>query len=202
MVLFMRKKLTFEEVSRHLVIQPQFWVKWLIGGCLSFLPVANIFAFGYLYRFSMQLRQNGKIDLPEWSDWKGLFKDGLRFGLIWLIYWVFPLFLAFSIGFMFASIGLRALSYLVITSTFFVASNLFCSALYRFHMNPYFKTLLEVDYVVRMCRVGFGAYVLPILVFSGIFALALPLYGIAFFTGFLLLITHLNIHYRTFELQK
>ena len=198
----MIEKPTFEEVSKQLVCQPQFWLKWLIGGCLSFIPVANIFAFGYLYRFSLQLRRTGKISMQEWGDWKGLFNDGLKFGLIWVIYWVFPLFLAYLVALMFASLGLVILSYLAVTCTFFMASLLFCSALYRFHINPDFKTLLEVDYILRMCRVGFASYVLPILVFSGIFTLVLPLYGIAFFTGFLLLIMQLNTCYRSLELRK
>ena len=198
----MREKLTFEEVSKRLVCQPKFWLKWLIGGCLSFIPIVNIFAFGYLYRFSMQLRKTGKISLPEWDDWSGLFKDGLKFGLIWLAYWILPLFLAFLISTMFASLKLYILSYLIITSTFFAASIWFCSALYRFHMASDFKTLFEFENIARMFCVGFGASILPILVFSGVFVLILPLYGIAFFTGFLLLILHLTICYRSLELRK
>ena len=198
----MREKPIFEEVSRQLVYQPKFWVKWLIGGGLSFIPLANIFVFGYLYRFSVQLRRTGKTNLPEWDDWAGLFSDGLKFGLIWLAYWVLPLVLAFGLSKMFIALGLAVFAYLVMTATFFVASILFCSALYRFHMNPDFRTLLEVGYIMRMSRVGFESYVLPILVFSGIFVLVLPLYGIAFFTGFLLLITQLNSCYRSLELRK
>ncbi len=150
----------------------------------------------------MQLRRTGRVMMPEWDDWRGLFNDGLKFGLIWILYWVLPLFLVSLVAMMFATFGLHILSYLVVTGTFFIASILFCSALYRFHMNPEFKTLLEIDYVVRMSRIGFGSYVLPIFVFSGIFALVLPLYGIAFFTGFLLLIMQLNICYRSLELSK
>ena len=198
----MREKPIFEEVSKQLVRQPQFWIKWLIGGSLSFIPVANIFAFGFLYRFSMQLRRTGNIRLPEWDDWKGLFTDGLKFGLIWLVYWFLPLGFAHILSTLFSSLGLQFLAYITMTITFFVTSIIFCSALYRFHMNPNFRTLLEIGYILRMSRVGFEAYVLPMLVFSGIFALALPLYGIAFFTGFLLLITQLNSYYRFFELRK
>jgi hypothetical protein len=198
----MREKPIFEEVSKQLVSQPQFWVKLLIGGGLSFIPFINIFAFGFLYRFSVQLRRTGKISLPEWNDWAGLFSDGLKFGLIWIVYWALPMALAIMLSIMFLALGLQMLAYLVISAIFFVASTLFCSALYRFHMHPDYKTLLEVGYIVRMSYVGFEAYVLPIFVFAGIFVLALPLYGVAFFAGFLLLITQLNSCYRSFELRK
>ena len=198
----MREKPIFEEVSTQLVCQPRFWVKWLIGGILSFIPVANIFAFGYLYRFSVRLRRTGKVSLPEWDDWAGLFADGLKFGLVWIIYWVLPLSLASVLSLVFCALGLHVLSYLSVTATFFATSILFCSALYRFHINPKFKTLFEIGYIFRMSQIGLGAYVLPIFVFAGIFVLSLPLYGIAFFTGFLLLITQLNSFYRSFELRK
>lgn len=198
----MREKPIFEEVSKLLVCQPQFWIKWLIGGILSFIPFANIFAFGYLYRFSAQLRRTGKISLPEWDDWKGLFTDGLKFGLIWLAYWLLPIVLGYALSKLFYSLSFGIFAYFPLKATFFVAPILFCSALYRFHMEPNFRTLLDIDHIASMSRVGFGAYILPILVFSGIFFLVLPLYGIAFFTGFLLLITQLNSRYRSLELQK
>ena len=198
----MREKPIFEEISKQLICQPQFWTKWLIGGGLSCIPLANIFALGYLYRFSMQLRRSGKVKLPEWRDWKRLFIDGLKFGFIWLIYWVLPLVFAYSVSKLFSALGFGLFAYLSITVTFFVASILFCSALYRFHMKPEFRTLLEIRYIVRMSRVGFESCVVPILVFAGIFVLALPLYGFAFFSGFLLLIAQLNSCYRSFELRK
>ncbi len=198
----MREKPIFEEVSKQLVCQPQFWIKWLIGGILSFIPLFNVFAFGYLYRFSAQLRRTGEVSLPEWNDWKGLFIDGLKFGLIWLVYWLLPIFLGYVLSMLFDSLGFGAFAYLPLKATFFMAPILFCSALYRFHMEPNFGVLLEVDYITRMSRAGFGAYILPILVFSGIFFLTLPLYGIAFFSGFLSLITQLSSRYRSFELQK
>ena len=198
----MREKPIFEEVSRQLVSQPQFWVKLMIGGGLSLIPLANIFAFGYLYRFSAQLRQTGKIILPEWSDWAGLFSDGLRFALVWVAYWVLPLTLAVILTSMFLSIGLHILAYLMMSLTFFASSILFCSALYRFQMKPHYKTLLEVGYIIRMSHVCFEAYVLPVFVFAGIIALILPLYGVAFFTGFLLLIAQLNLCYRSLEFRK
>ena len=198
----MREKPIFEEVFKQLVCQPRFWTKLLIGGSFSFVPLVNIFAFGYLYRFSMQLRRTGKVSLPEWNDWASLFTDGLKFALICLVYWVLPLALAYALSLMFSSLSLQILAYLVVTATFFAASILFCSALYRFHMKPNFRTLLEIGYIVRMSRIGFGDYILPVLVFSGIFVLLRPLYGIVFFTGFLLLIAQVNLCYRHLEFRK
>ena len=198
----MREKHIFEEVFRQLVSQPQFWVKLVVGGGLSFIPIANIFAFGYLYRFSAQLRKTGEISLPEWNDWAVLFADGLKFGLVWIFYWFLPLTLAIILSSMFLLLGLHILAYLMMSLMFFAGSILFCSALYRFQMKPHYTTLLDVGYIARMSLVCFEAYLVPILVFAGIFAIILPLYGVAFFTGFLLLIAQLNLCYRSLEFRK
>jgi hypothetical protein len=197
-----REKPIFEEVFRQLIHQPQFWVKLLIGGGLSFIPLVNIFALGYLYRFSSQLRRTGQIRLPEWNDWQGLFLDGIRFVLVWLAYWILPLILVIIPSFMFFSLGLFIPGYLILSATLLVASILFCSALYRFHMNPDYRTLFNAREIVRMGYVCFEACMLPVLVVAGICAVILPLYGIAFFAGFLLLITQSNLYYRSLELRK
>ncbi len=198
----MRDKPIFEKVFRQLVGQPQFWVKLLIGSGLSFIPFANIFALGYLYRFLVQLRKTGEIRLPEWSDWAGLLSDGFRFGIVWIVYWVLPLTLAVILSLMFLSLGLPMLAYLTISFMFFASSILFCSALYRFQMKPHYKTLLEVGYIVRMSHICFEACVLPMFVFAGILVLVLPLYGIVFFAGFLILITQSHLCYRSLEFRK
>jgi len=198
----MRKKLIFEDVANELVFQPQFLVKLLVGGVLSFVPGVNILAFGYLYRFSVQLRRTGRVVLPDWKDWSGLFSDGLKFGAIWVVYWLLPLLVALLVAKGLFSIGFFVLGYLLVSATFFVASTLFCSALYRFHMNPEYSTLLEVGRIARMSLAGLYAYILPILAFAGVFILLLPLYGFVFFAGFLLLITQLNSCYRSFESNR
>jgi hypothetical protein len=48
----------------------------------------------------------------------------------------------------------------------------------------------------------FSRFILPALVFLGICALALPIYGFALFAGFLLLIAHTGLCYRAIEHRK
>ena len=68
----MKEKPIFEEVFAQLVSQPKLLLKVLLGSALSFVPILNFFAFGYLYRYSAQLRRSGQIELPEWTDWAGI----------------------------------------------------------------------------------------------------------------------------------
>ncbi|MDR2029912.1 MAG: DUF4013 domain-containing protein [Puniceicoccales bacterium] len=56
------------------------WSKIAIGTLLMFLPVVNILAFGYLYRFAKDphYASDGGVQLPEWDRPLSLLVDGLR----------------------------------------------------------------------------------------------------------------------------
>lgn len=198
----MKEKPIFEEVFAHLIRQPNLGRKLLIGGVLSFIPIVNLFAFGYLYRFVTQLRRTGQLRLPEWTDWAGLFSDGLKFGVVWLGYWVLPIVVGVIIAVGFSALGLGALAYISMSSVFLAASVLFCAALYRLQMRSDYKDLLDVVLIARMSYMKATEFILPALVFMGMCAFALPLYGFAFFAGFLLLVTQTSLCYRSLESGK
>lgn len=183
----------------RLIRQPGFGLKLLIGGLLSFVPIVNIFAFGYLYRFSRKTRATGHVSLPEWTDWRALFFDGLRFGVVWLAYWLLPIFLMSLLSGLLATIRLGAISYLVISITVLISPILFSSALYRLQMRSDFKDLLDVALIFRMTYIEMPRFVIPAFVFLGIFALSVPLYGFAVFFGFLMLIAYTGLCYRSLE---
>ncbi|MGJ8652946.1 MAG: DUF4013 domain-containing protein [Opitutaceae bacterium] len=195
----MKETPIFEEVFKHLIHQPRLGLKVLIGGLLSFVPGLNIFAFGYLYRFSNQARRTGQIRLLEWSDWHGLFVDGLRFAVAWLAYWLLPILLALALSTALSQVGLGAISYLVLSVVFLLSPIVFSSALYRLQMNDDFKDLLDVALILRMCYAKFFTFLVPAFVFMGIFALSMSLYGFAIFFGFLMLTAYTSIYYRALE---
>jgi hypothetical protein len=195
----MKETPIFEEVFMRLVRQPGFGLKVLIGGLLSFVPVVNIFAFGYLYRFSKLTRKTGQVNLPDWSDWKGLFFDGLRFAVVWVTYWLLPILLALLVSGLLGSFGVGAISYLLLSVVFLLSPVLFSSALYRLQMRSDFKDLLDVSLIVRMTYMELPRFIIPAFVFLGIFALAMPIYGFAVFAGFLMLIAYTGICYRAIE---
>ncbi len=196
---FMKETPIFEEVFMRLIRQPGFGLKLLIGGLLSFVPVVNLFAFGYLYRFSRQTRKSGSVQLPDWNDWQGLFYDGLRFAVVWLGYWFLPMVLVSLVSGALGALGLGAISYLLFSLTFLLAPVLFSSALYRLQMRSDFKDLLDLPLIFQMSYLEFPRFIIPAFVFLGVFALALPIYGFAVFFGFLMLIAFTGICYRAIE---
>ena len=161
----MKETPIFEEVFMRLIRQPGFGLELLIGGLLSFVPIVNIFAFGYLYRFSRKTRATGHVSLPEWTDWRALFFDGLRFGVVWLAYWLLPIFLMSLLSGLLATIRLGAISYLVISITVLISPILFSSALYRLQMRSDFKDLLDVALIFRMTYIEMPRFVIPAFVF-------------------------------------
>lgn len=198
----MKETPIFEELFMRVIRQPGFGRRILVGGLLSFVPVINLFALGYLYRFARQVRRGGSVDLPDWDDWGGLFVDGLRFLVPWLTYWLLPLGLAALLSGFLRAIGLGALSYLLFGLVSLVAPFLFCSALYRLQTRSDFKDLLDLVLIFRMTWSEWPQFLIPALVFVSLFALLLPLYGFPVFFGFLVLVGHTGLCFRRLERKR
>ena len=195
----MKEMPIFEEVFNRLIKLPGFGLKFLIGGLLSFVPIVNIFAFGYLYRLSRAVRKSGQPVLPAWYDWSGLFLDGLRFTVVWLVYWLLPISLASLIALLMPFVYLGALSSIFFLTSVLLSTVLFSSALYRYNMQKNFKDLLDLLLIIRMTSMEMPRLILPGFVFLGFLVLLQPFYGFSIFGGFLLLITHTSLRYRSIE---
>lgn len=198
----MKETPIFEEVFSRTLGLPGFWLKVLVGGLLSFIPVVNFFAFGYLLRFSKGLRRSGRVILPDWDDWAGLFRDGLGFAVVWLAYWVLPVLLAFSLSVVIAAVGLGAVAWLLFSLVFLLAPILFSAALYRYNRRDDLQDLLDPVLIIRMSYGAFPRLLVPALVFAGICAVAAPFYGFAAFFSFLVLIAHTTLSFRSIEQRR
>ena len=195
----MKEMPIFEEVANRLIKLPGLGVNFLIGGLLSFVPIVNVFAFGYLYRLSRAVRKSGQPALPAWNDWSGLFLDGLRFAVIWLVFWFLPILLASLIALLMPFVYLGVLSSIFFLTSVLLSTLLFSSALYRYNMRRNFKDLLDLMLIFRMTRMELPRLILPGFVFLGFLVLLQPFYGFAIFGGFLLLITYTSLRFRSIE---
>ena len=76
------------------------WIPKAWGGALCFIPILNLFAFGYLLEYARQIRQSSHWDLPEWRDheFSTLFLSGIRFLLLLLAYVGVPLLVGFLLS--------------------------------------------------------------------------------------------------------
>ncbi len=198
----MKETPIFEEVFSRLLGMPGFWLKVLAGSLLCFIPVVNFFAFGYLLRLSREIKRSGRVALPEWDNWPELFVDGLKFSVVWLVYWLVPILLAWAVSVLIGLISLGALSYLLVSLVFMLSSILFSAALYRYNRRADFKDLLNLPLILRMSLGAISKFITPALVFVGIFAVAAPLYGFALFFSFITLIAYSTLFFRGIEQQQ
>lgn len=201
----MKETPIFEEVLRSLLRLPGLWKTLLIGGLLTFIPVVNLLAFGYLYRVSRSVTSAGRPVLPAWElrdDWRGLFFDGLRFAVVWLAYWLLPILLAMLVVWLMAFVHLGALGNLFFVSVVLYTTVLFASALYRYNMRRDFKDLLDFNLIFRMTWMEIPRLLVPVFFFLGLVVWLLPFYGLSLFSGFLGLITYTSLRYCSMEQRQ
>lgn len=198
----MNWKPLFEELCFRMLGNRAMWPRLLLGVVLSFLPLLNLFAFGYLYRYTNQIRMSGDLELPNWEDWNGLLSDGLKFLVCWLVYWLLPILLITSLHILLIKVELGLLGKILLPVGSLWFTLLFSAALYRMQAREHLKALLELSLILNMTKVLLRPLVLPMLVFYGFHVLVLPLYGLSFFIGFLLILSYTVVCIKTMEQSK
>lgn len=170
----------FVQLCRRLFAADRFVLKAVIGGLLSFIPVVNFLAFGWLLRFAAGVQRTGSTVLPEWSDWRGLFLDGLR---------------AFLVGFVYAGLPALVLSVVPVIGSllaFLVAvfSPLWIATAFVLmeRAGGQFPAAFDLTVVWEAFRRLWMQMVLPGLGFAALLLVASPLYGFVVFLGGMLLL--------------
>ena len=186
---------SLEEVCVKLFGHPKWVPKVLIGGALSFIPILNIFAFGYLLEYSRRLRTNRDWELPEWKELNAglLFSNGLQLLLIILGYFAIPTLLGWAISILIKNLSfgfIGILSYLPLTICVFFGPFLVLAAIHAFLRDGLFADAWKVSLILRIAHSFTPKLIIPVICFWGVITLALPLYGIAFFLGMWILLAY------------
>lgn len=186
---------SLEAVCGRLFGRPGWIPKVLLGGVLCFIPILNLFAFGYLLEYARRLRHSNQWDLPDWTDHDlpTLLLSGLRFLLLLLVYVGIPLLLGWllslvMLGLSFGLLGIIA--YFPLAAAGFVAPFLFLSALRAYLEDGIFSDGFQARGIYRLALSLWPRLGISVIAFWGIFLLALPLYGLSLFLGVWVLIAH------------
>ena len=186
---------SLEEVCVKLFGHPRWVPKVLIGGALSFIPILNIFAFGYLLEYSRRLRTNRDWELPEWKELNAglLFSNGLQLLLIILGYFGIPTLLGWAISILIKKSIFWIYWYSKLSACYCLCT---CRSFFGFSCN----SCLSKRWFICGCLESFidpenCSFIHPKInhscnLFLGIITLALPLYGIAFFLGMWILLAY------------
>lgn len=195
---------SFEKICGAVLEDPQFLRKWLIGGLLSYLPFVNLLVLGYVYRYTRQIREEGDVTLPEWSDLKGLVQDGLKMLLLVLIYVGLPLLAA---GFVFytsqgffslvhAHLFAETLAFIPLSIAALACPLLLACGLFHFQGREELQVLRFLHLTLRpLLRAG-PQVVFPVFAVWGLALLGWPLIGFAIFLGFNLLMAYLTLAFQ------
>lgn len=184
---------SFAAVCQRILALPHFTSRALTGGLISFIPIVNILALGYLLQFARRLR-HGHLSLPAWENWGILIRDGLIALLIYLVWAGIPMLLGFAISVVlskiFGFIGLGFLGWAPFTATAAAGLPLSVMALLRYAKMGELADAFDITSIVYSVRDNLPLLAVPTLACFGIFAIGWPVYGLASFVGLLLIIAH------------
>lgn len=195
----------FEETFTKIIRSERFWQKTLIGGLLCFLPPLTILALGYLYRYGLQVKKQGRLTLPEWEQWDRLLVDGIRFTILVILLFVLPLVAALIIGWVLQEISLGLLlpaSYLCISLTALATPTVLAWGWLRYSENQDFTALLHYRSLLRVVQSHWQTLLLPTLAFWAVHLMGAPLLGFASFFGFVFFLPYAILTITTSTAKK
>lgn len=210
---------TFEEICEKLTSDEHFFLRLFVWGLITSVPILNILALGYLYRYAQVVRRSGNCVLPttNFRDWKGLFLDGLRFLLILCLFLVFPVLvvgtLAYSVlGGVLLLVGhpamtifgslfvlLTVIACLPLALVVFIGPVVTVAALFIFQGDPRLEELARLDRILGLVRAAGRRIFVPSFSFCGLLVVGLPLSGFALFLGFAVVIAYFTITFAVLE---
>ena len=166
-----------------------------VGRLLSFVPVLNVLALGYLIEYAQRLRRltvnfrNGEIRIFRPFSSKA-------FGHLLFFYLIleFPCWVLLSKIFDFFTFGLLGIvSYFPIAISGFIGPFLFLSAIHAYLRDGIFSDVWQIRSVLKNAQKLWPRLAIPVIAFWGIFLLAIPLYGISFFLGLWVLLSYSTV---------
>ena len=182
---------SFDEVCKRIFADPRWLPNVLIGGVLSFVPILNVFALGYQYRYFEQVHRGGGFVWPDWHDWEGLFLDGLRLLAILALYGLLPVLVGYWVVNLLGWLSFEILGqhlYMALVSPLVLLAPLWTVAmLYVYQPRRQWASLQRPALAWLMTRSAWPAFLVPALAFWGFMYLGFMLFGFAFFLGFLVL---------------
>ncbi len=179
---------SLEAVCSKLLSHPGWVPKVLWGGALSFIPVINLFALGYLLEYTVRLHQSKEWQLPEWKEMEPipLFVGGGQVFLLLITYAGGPILAGLVISHLldaltFGTLGI--VSYLPLAIGSFIAPFLFIASILAFVRDGLYSDAWKVPLILKVAQAMAPKLILPIIAFWGTVVVGLPLYGLSFFLG-------------------
>jgi hypothetical protein len=191
----------FETLLTRLIQNPRFFLTFIAGSLLCFVPVLHFFAFGYLYRMAKVLRVNGTLELPEWEDTSRVFIDGIRLTIVLLVYGFLPV----TLGLIIIRLLIPNLAYTSVNIFLglwkIAVLSLLCSAFYRYQRSQNFYELLNFTLIFRMSVMFFKSNFFVLVLCYGLALLLSPLYGFSIFSVLLVALMQSSYYFYGLDIK-
>ncbi|MDA0849181.1 MAG: DUF4013 domain-containing protein [Verrucomicrobia bacterium] len=191
----------FETLLTRLIQNPRFFLTFIAGSLLCFVPVLHFFAFGYLYRMAKMLRVNGTLELPEWEDPSRLLIDGIRLTIVLLVYGFLPV----TLGLIIIRLLIPDLAYTSVNIFLglwkIAVLSLLCSAFYRYQRSQNFYELLNFTLIFRMAVMFFKSNFFVLVLCYGLAMLLTPLYGFSIFSVLLVALVQSTYYFYGLDIK-
>jgi hypothetical protein len=189
---------TLELVCKRMFADSAWFVKSIVGALLVLIPVVNFFAFGYIYALMEKGRRKEPIVLPDWTDWRTLFVNGLAFFVILVVLGGVPIFAAWLLSLpLAATIG--PFAKLPFIPAVVLAAPLTAAGVYRFQRREDFRDAFRVPVLLAMLRAAGAHFLIPTFAFLGFLFVGSPVLPFALFLGGAMIFAYYACFFRYLE---
>lgn len=175
---------TLESICKRLLADPVWILKFLVGAVLLAVPVAHFFACGYLYELVNRARRGEPAELPEWEDWGRLFVNGVAAFVVFLVFAVVPLAVAYALTWPLRQLGAGWFAYMPLMPVLVLAFPATAAGLYLYQRREDYRDAFRIAVIVRMLRSTGWPLAVPTLALLGLLTAGLPLLTFTIFGGF------------------
>lgn len=182
---------SLDQFCRHFFQRQGIGRTLLLGSLLTFIPLVNLLAFGYLWRASGRVRRN-QSDLADWGDAAALLLGGVKFFILFVLYCCVPGVVGWllALAFNWVTFGVLGwLTFVFVSAGLIVGPILFANAIYISVGREGWACLIEFKDILNLSRCTAASLVIPVLALWGFVFLGAPLYGFAFFCGMLIFLS-------------
>jgi hypothetical protein len=178
---------TLELVCKRLFADSSWILKCLLGALLLAVPGLHFFACGFIYEMVDRARRGEAPTWPEWEDWRRLFFNGVAAFVIFAVFTVLPVGLAWLLTRPLHLLGAGWFSYMPMMPVLLLCFPLTAAGLYLYQKREDYRDAFRPWVLLRMVRAAGLSLVIPTLSLVGLLVVFAPLMTFAVFTGFALL---------------
>jgi len=167
----------------------RYMTRWIYGGLILYIPVANFISFGFLVKAS-RLFAIGGIGFPTWQDRYDTWIEGIKLLFIFILYGAIPFFM-FSCGFFLTPLTSFTAFFGNIIIPLSYAARIICAFFLPFAFATYaekmdFRKALEFENIIQGIKEVFIEYTAGYIVTLVLLYICKLIIRIPYFIGFIL----------------